>query len=93
MIRNIEFETYIFLKPKNNLKILIDNIVDVLKKGKKAKKKLMTINPSDKDFKFPNESKWSPEKYKTTAVIASTNTCFIVFLIIIGGLGIIRVAI
>ena len=59
---------------------------DKRKKGKKQVKKVITFNPSSKDFTPDIAIKLIPEKYKPIKEIVSNANCFNVVWVIIGGI-------
>ena len=61
-------------------------IAEEHKKGKTAKKKAITINPSVMFFMLPMVIKYSPEKYKTIDVNKNSTICLIVSLSMILGI-------
>jgi hypothetical protein len=65
---------------------LIVTIAEEHKKGKTAKKNIITINPSIIFFMLPMVIKYSPEKYKTIEVKTNNTTCLIVSLSMILGI-------
>jgi hypothetical protein len=67
------------------LAILISKFIDKNKKGKKQLKKIITFNPSNKDFILDIVIKFRPEKYNPIEEIVSNINCFNVSCFIIGG--------
>lgn len=56
-----------------------------IRREKKQVKKVITFNPSSKDFTLDIAIKLRPEKYKPIEEIVSNATCFTLVCFIIGG--------
>jgi glyceraldehyde-3-phosphate dehydrogenase/erythrose-4-phosphate dehydrogenase len=70
---------------KKYLTVLRNKFNDKNKKGKKQVKKVITFNPSRKDFTLDIVIRLIPEKYKPIEEIVSNANCFNVVCVIIGG--------
>lgn len=64
---------------------MIDKFTDKIKKGKKQEKKVITASISEKEPMLDMDNRLVPERYKPNAQNKSMDTCFRVFVFIIGG--------
>lgn len=65
---------------------MLDNLNEIIKKGKKQVKKTMTLKASIKDVTPDIITKLRPEKYKPNAQIKIITICFRTLVFIIGGI-------